>query len=459
MVVIIDDREDVWNYAPNLIHVRPYHFFQHTGDINAPLGLSKVEKDDKEGFDFSSLRTDSEGNLKEDTSSSEETLSASKNPQLEDETITEEADKEIKSEDKVKDMKSSEKDSDLRKDDRECVEPTVVGDQDKKKNQISHEVPEKTVLKKEIPAKTDLSLKVHINDTDDYLLHLQDILRTIHHAYFVMYDDNIKKNESKLPVPDMKCVLPYVRRKVLEKMHIVFSGVVPTNVPLDKSKPYLVAKSLGATVSNKVTEKTTHLIAARLGTTKVLSNILHLLVLVLPRLSYLSSKYLLCRRSNTGSQRSNPSIRNVTLCFILTFHSFQIFEARKYKHIRMVTPDWLWSCAERWEHVEELLYPLNAEMTVVHRKPPAHCTSPDVALQLVMASSSLEETKGTGSVCDRITDKRTVPPVKKGDKGKSLLSPRLTVRLRSFCIAKQALKLKVFISNRPNVRAEGLVKR
>ena len=41
MVVIIDDREDVWNFAPNLIHVRPYHFFQHTGDINAPPGLSK----------------------------------------------------------------------------------------------------------------------------------------------------------------------------------------------------------------------------------------------------------------------------------------------------------------------------------------------------------------------------------------------------------------------------------
>lgn len=55
MVVIIDDREDVWNYTPNLIHVRPYHFFQHTGDINAPPGLAKQEKDDKEGFDFSSL--------------------------------------------------------------------------------------------------------------------------------------------------------------------------------------------------------------------------------------------------------------------------------------------------------------------------------------------------------------------------------------------------------------------
>ena len=34
-------REDVWNFAPNLVHVKPYHFFQHTGDINAPPGLAK----------------------------------------------------------------------------------------------------------------------------------------------------------------------------------------------------------------------------------------------------------------------------------------------------------------------------------------------------------------------------------------------------------------------------------
>lgn len=53
MVCIIDDREDVWNYAPNLIHVKPYHFFRHTGDIHAPPGLAKDENDEKEGFDFS----------------------------------------------------------------------------------------------------------------------------------------------------------------------------------------------------------------------------------------------------------------------------------------------------------------------------------------------------------------------------------------------------------------------
>merc|ERR1719414_2940172 len=36
MVCIIDDREDVWNFAPNLVHVKPYIFFKNVGDINSP---------------------------------------------------------------------------------------------------------------------------------------------------------------------------------------------------------------------------------------------------------------------------------------------------------------------------------------------------------------------------------------------------------------------------------------
>ncbi|XP_067888568.1 RNA polymerase II subunit A C-terminal domain phosphatase isoform X2 [Heterodontus francisci] len=38
MVCIIDDREDVWKFAPNLIAVKKYTYFQGTGDINAPPG-------------------------------------------------------------------------------------------------------------------------------------------------------------------------------------------------------------------------------------------------------------------------------------------------------------------------------------------------------------------------------------------------------------------------------------
>ena len=48
MVCIIDDREDVWTYAQNLVHVQPYIFFKNTGDINDPHGVlaSKANKKD-----------------------------------------------------------------------------------------------------------------------------------------------------------------------------------------------------------------------------------------------------------------------------------------------------------------------------------------------------------------------------------------------------------------------------
>ena len=47
-------------------------------------------------------------------------------------------------------------------------------------------------------------------------------------------------------------VIPYVKRKALTGVHMVFSGVVPTQIPMERSKPFLLARSLGATVSNKV---------------------------------------------------------------------------------------------------------------------------------------------------------------------------------------------------------------
>lgn len=37
MVCIIDDREDVWHFAPNLIVVKPYKYFKGTDDVNNPF--------------------------------------------------------------------------------------------------------------------------------------------------------------------------------------------------------------------------------------------------------------------------------------------------------------------------------------------------------------------------------------------------------------------------------------
>lgn len=44
MVCIIDDREDVWKFAPNLITVKKYIYFKGTGDINAPPGSKEAQQ-------------------------------------------------------------------------------------------------------------------------------------------------------------------------------------------------------------------------------------------------------------------------------------------------------------------------------------------------------------------------------------------------------------------------------
>ncbi|KAE9556267.1 hypothetical protein FO519_000450 [Halicephalobus sp. NKZ332] len=44
MIVIIDDRDDVWQYCEALIRVKPYKYFAEVDDINAPTSLKGNEK-------------------------------------------------------------------------------------------------------------------------------------------------------------------------------------------------------------------------------------------------------------------------------------------------------------------------------------------------------------------------------------------------------------------------------
>lgn len=42
-------------------------------------------------------------------------------------------------------------------------------------------------------------------------------------------------------------------------------------------------------------------------------------------------------------------------------------QAQGCKHLHVVNPDWLWSCLERWERVEEKLYPLKDDYSKTPR--------------------------------------------------------------------------------------------
>ena len=86
------------------------------------------------------------------------------------------------------------------------------------------------------PEEDDL---IKIEDNDDYLLHLEEILKNIHKAYYDLFDQmtseqpKISSNNPDDKSPDLKNVIPYVKRKVLQgKCNIVFSGVVPTHISL-----------------------------------------------------------------------------------------------------------------------------------------------------------------------------------------------------------------------------------
>lgn len=144
-------------------------------------------------------------------------------------------------------------------------------------------------------------------DSDDYLYHLEDILNRIHLAFFETKAADVEKR-------DLKTLIPTLKKEVLKGVRIVFSGVVPTNCPLHRSRAYQTAASLGAEVQTEIettngAKRTTHVIAARPATLKV----------------------------------------NI---------------ARKTPDLYLLSPDWLWACAERWDHVEEQLFPISLDIPV-----------------------------------------------------------------------------------------------
>ena len=71
MVCIIDDREDVWNFAPNLITVKPYKFFKGSDDINDPFQTpvnseiceKEITNNDNREKDFCNEKTKLNSNL------------------------------------------------------------------------------------------------------------------------------------------------------------------------------------------------------------------------------------------------------------------------------------------------------------------------------------------------------------------------------------------------------------
>ncbi|NXN10905.1 CTDP1 phosphatase, partial [Indicator maculatus] len=154
-------------------------------------------------------------------------------------------------------------------------------------------------------------------DDDDHLIHLEEILARVHSDYYRRYDRFLRR-ESPEP-PDIRKIVPELKSKVLADVTILFSGLYPTGVPVERTREHYHATALGARIVKNLVlsagapDKATHLIAARTGTEKVR-------------------------------------------------------QAQRCKDLHVVNPDWLWSCLERWDKVEEQLFPLKDDYIKTHRE-------------------------------------------------------------------------------------------
>lgn len=413
MVCIIDDREDVWKFAPNLITVKKYTYFQGTGDINAPPGSREAQMARK-GASLSRLvegaepsgpaeeqnngprkrlkdhREDGSTSSNQGMSPNERTYSVSaggdqvKGSEMEPEVSSKmennEGDertlvsKDAKANSSASDHKTNNLDFDLSSDsDSDSVsDKPSKSDTDGKATQDKKSEKDRGDAMKEADKKMenssegtdasevdfpDASLgngcsdKVEPetesqnseqsgvttgeepldhnmedeeeedhNDQDDHLIYLEEVLERIHAEYFARYDCYLKKEAAEMP--DIRKIVPELKSKTLEGTTVVFSGLYPTNYPMERTREYYHAKALGANIGKSLIlkaqdpQRTTHLIAARTGTEKVR-------------------------------------------------------QAQGCKHLHVVNPDWLWSCLERWERVEELLYPLKEDSKTPRSNSPA----------------------------------------------------------------------------------------
>ncbi|XP_074470626.1 RNA polymerase II subunit A C-terminal domain phosphatase isoform X2 [Sebastes fasciatus] len=437
MVSIIDDREDVWKFAPNLITVKKYIYFQGTGDINAPPGSREAQMAKKggppsrpaestepagtlgadeqnngprkkakdhniSGKDESTTsqssqgvptneRTHPTGVVEDETGQDKgseagaESGAGSRETQVGDRTnvkeddsnrtlVTREAqdsanssapshesnnlDFDLSSDsdnDSITDKPpSSESDSEAKKSGQEGVtqelgdgdgvkegdsketssdaaEPSGVllpdpelgnGCSDRREPETESQNSEQSgvtmgeeLLDQSMEDEEEEEDEADI-DQDDHLIYLEEVLERIHAEYYTRYEAHLSKEASEMP--DMRKIAPELKSKTLEGTTVVFSGLYPTNYPMERTREFYHAKALGAKIGKNLVlgsqdpSRTTHLIAARAGTEKVR-------------------------------------------------------QAQGCTHLHVVNPDWLWSCLERWERVEEQLYPLKEDYSKTPR--------------------------------------------------------------------------------------------
>ena len=325
MVVIIDDRGDIWKFNDNLIQVPAFTFFPHIGDINSSFLPKKQESmtaanadvkksDEREKNDDEAVPGHNDakvnGAMKDVFINGETTPSQLEEPvelsngddpailevqardqdniitsQLEEKPLLQMQKKQDEEDEAAAALGDSEQNS------HTSTSASTNGDSTRTAKTDSESSSSDSSTDTAIPSPRPHARHSILRDDDTELIPLEAALTAVHTAFFADYDrkrlgqkggrvtalsgkrkialdDDVKANDLLL-VPDIKHVMPALKARTLPGVTIVFSGIWTLDKVPETQEIYIAAGAFGARVEAKVGRGVTHVVAARTGTAKV----------------------------------------------------------------------------------------------------------------------------------------------------------------------------------------------
>ncbi|KAG6117949.1 hypothetical protein E4U14_007377 [Claviceps sp. LM454 group G7] len=273
MVVIIDDRSDVWpRNRPNLIKVVPYDFFKGIGDINSSFLPKRT--------DLLPAPTQANGPPLAANKSSSDGLPTTNEKPSPLESLAE--------------MSGAGDEASLKLQTKEQEKTLEKQLMDRPLLHMQEELDKKEELSGETKATEEpFHHRRHqlLSDDDEELIALQDHLTDLHSSFYDLYNrrrkdrkqgksiqppshgqaqrkasvddvDDVDDDVDLSMVPDAGDILDELKSNVLSGLVIVFSGLVPQGQKVEESEYGMQAQSFGAQVLNDISRRVTHLVVS-----------------------------------------------------------------------------------------------------------------------------------------------------------------------------------------------------
>ncbi|CCM03635.1 uncharacterized protein FIBRA_05779 [Fibroporia radiculosa] len=287
MVVIIDDRADVWEWSPNLVKVIPYDFFVGIGDINSAF-LPKLDAMTPALSSGPSALSSPDPSADSSSSSSEKSLALSppdtppSSPSVSSisasttgDTVSAEAiaKNEILKQNTMA-LEAQVEERPLAKKQEELQEASGSTPSDAPAQGGTNGAPtENADEPKPKPVR-----KALLKNDDSELERIGKLLDEVHLRYFDEYDarpldaKSTKRRIHKATNPvtyDVRIIIPRMRMDTLAGVHIVFSSVIPLDTRPEATEIWRTAHAFGAKCYTELSNRVTHVVAAKRGTQKV----------------------------------------------------------------------------------------------------------------------------------------------------------------------------------------------